>query len=122
MSIKETISKMLFSKERVELGLQEDLQKLINDTDDIVQDVEQISDAAQRALNIANSSSGNIKSLMTKIDKKLNEVESAAKDLGVDAKSVKGYDKLSRISKQVLKNYDSYVQRASKDLRSLIMS
>ena len=84
--------------------------------------MELISDSAQRALNIAKSSGRNINSLINKIESKLNEVESAAKELGVDARNIKGYDKLSRISKQVLKNYDSYVQRANKNLRTLIMS
>jgi len=110
------------SAEKVELGLQDDMTKLISDTDKVVADVELISDSAQRALNIAKSSGRNINSLINKIESKLNEVESAAKELGVDARNIKGYDKLSRISKQVLKNYNSYVQRANKTLRTLIMS
>tara|TARA_R100001530_G_scaffold16294_1_gene14375 strand:- start:81 stop:461 length:381 start_codon:yes stop_codon:yes gene_type:complete len=126
MNTQGKVNKRLFSKtelatHKVELGLQEDMSKLINDTDDMAQNINKIGDAADKALSIANSSSKNIKSLSSKIDKKLSEVQSSAKELGVEPKNVRGYDKLNQ-KIQVLKNYDSYVQRSIKNLRSLTLS
>tara|TARA_R100000656_G_C3925487_1_gene123737 strand:+ start:440 stop:820 length:381 start_codon:yes stop_codon:yes gene_type:complete len=126
MNTQGKVNKRLFKKtelatHKVELGLQEDMSKLINDTDDMGQNINKIGDAAEKALSIANSSSKNITSLSSKIDKKLSEVQSSAKELGVEPKNVKGYDKLNQ-KIQVLKNYDSYVQRSIKNLRGLTLS
>ena len=108
--------------ERVELGLKEDMQKLIDDAEEIRKDANKISDIASQGLKISNSTIQNIKSLNTKIDKKLNEVERSAKELGVDPKNILGYGKLSKNTKQIIKNYDSYIQRADKIFKSLKMS
>ena len=108
--------------ERVELALKEDMQKLIDDAEEIRKDANKISDIASQGLKISNSTIQNIKSLNTKIDKKLNEVERSAKELGVDPKNILGYGKLSKNTKQIIKNYDSYIQRADKIFKSLKMS
>ena len=108
--------------ERVELALKEDMQKLIDDAEEIRKDANKISDIASQGLKISNSTIQNIKSLNTKIDKKLNEVERLAKELGVDPKNILGYGKLSKNTKQIIKNYDSYIQRADKIFKSLKMS
>ena len=91
--------------ERVELALKEDMQKLIDDAEEIRKDANKISDIASQGLKISNSTIQNIKSLNTKIDKKLNEVERSAKELGVDPKNILGYGKLSKNTKQIIKNF-----------------
>jgi len=129
MSKEEKEAELLLSKitsivkgERVDLGLKEDIQKLIDDAEGIRKDAENISDIASKGLKISNSTIQNIKSLNTKIDKKLNEVEKSAKELGVDPKNILGYSKLSKNTKQIIKNYTSYIEKADKSFKSLKMN
>ena len=110
-----------FSTQKVDLGLQEDLQKQIKKSDKIVSNAERVSDAAEQASNIAKKTLSDLSQLKKQMESTLGQVDKQAKELGIKPNSIKSYDKANRVWLQ-LAQYESYLQRAVKNIRSLIMS
>ena len=121
--MKPQIKKILqkFSTQKVDLGLQEDLQKQIKKTDKIVSNAERVSDVAEQASNIAKKTLSDLVQLNKQMESTLGQVDKQAKELGIKPNSIKSYEKANKVWLQ-LAQYESYLQRAIINLRSLIMN
>ena len=106
------ISKMLFSKEKVELSSINDLesvQKQYFNTFDNVRDVRKIGVELKKK---AQSSLSDLNKVESKINQELKSFEQAAKDLGVDIKGVKIYQELKDIVNKSIPDYKRIFKQA----------
>jgi hypothetical protein len=91
MSIKKRISKMLFSKEKVELGLIDDALKFVKGVEVFGKNIdisEEELDKVERAIRVdIDELQGDLNALK----KGIQAVESAAKDLGVSPNDIPKY-------------------------------
>ena len=94
------ISKMLFSKERVELGLVDDLQSILNVFEkklnpsfrELSKEKSKLRDLGEQAEKLLNKEEQNIA-------QSLKQIEKAANDLGVDVKSINDYQRVKALEK-----------------------
>tara|TARA_R100000900_G_scaffold48369_2_gene38955 strand:- start:2 stop:409 length:408 start_codon:yes stop_codon:yes gene_type:complete len=127
------ISKMLFSKERVELGLQQDAKQAVNK----FLDYSEITDKADDEIKQLQSQVDNLRNKYISIDSKqiqnkknlvasenemksiMQKYESSAKELGVNPNDIKEYSNLD-FNIKVAKNFISNAEEISKTARKYI--
>lgn len=115
MSTLKSVGNKLFKTElttqRVELGIAEDIAKMVSDANAILKILKEdkinlanadkaISDAMTAADKIASASEKNSQkagSLLPKIGTILDKADKAARDLGLDSKGIKGYTELDKL-------------------------
>ena len=130
------ISKMLFSKERVELGLQQDAKQAVNK----FLDYSEITDKADDEIKQLQSQVDNLRNKYISIDSKqiqnkknlvasenemksiMQKYESSAKELGVNPNDIKEYSNLDfniKVAKNFISNAEEISQTARKNIKGL---
>lgn len=130
------ISKMLFSKERVELGLQQDAKQAVNK----FLDYSEITDKADDEIKQLQSQVDNLRNKYISIDSKqiqnkknlvasenemksiMQKYESSAKELGVNPNDIKEYSNLDfniKVAKNFISNAEEISQTARKYIKGL---